>query len=111
MSSDHRPMKPKNCVFRRPVLTTEEFAEFLSTDRPRTAVARQSLLNHRLKSGNILRIKQGLYGTVAPGINPRSLPVVKFLLVGKMSTDPVLGYRAALDLNGRAHLIRANCSV
>ena len=98
-------MKPKDFLLRRPVFTVEEFAEFLSTDRPRTADTRQSLLRHHLKSGNILRVKQGLYATVPPGMNPDSAPVDMFLIAGKMSRDAVLGYHTALDFYGKAHSI------
>ena len=98
-------MRPKDVLIRRPVFTAEEFAEFLSVDRLRTSDIRQSLLTHHLKSGNILRIKQGLYATVPPGMNPESSPVDMFQIAGKMSTDAVLGYHTALDFYGKAHSI------
>lgn len=105
MSTKWKTMKPKDFLIRHPVFTAEEFAEFHSADRPRIADSRQSLLTYHLRAGNILRIKQGLYATVPPGMNPNSTPVDMSLLAGKMSPDAVLAYHTALDFYGRAHSI------
>ena len=105
MASIETTTRPKDFLLCRPVFTVEEFAEFLSTERPRTADTRQSLLTHHLKSENIVRIKQGLYGTVPPGMDPHSAPVDMFLLAGKMSKDAVLAYHTALDFYGKAHSV------
>jgi predicted transcriptional regulator of viral defense system len=66
---------------------------------------RQALLTYHLKQGHILRLRQGLYATVPPGMDAKTYPTDSFLIASRLTPDAVLAYHTALSFLGVAHTI------
>lgn len=88
---------------KRPVFTLAEFEEWHRSRRARGPRAVEALLAYHVKSGNLLRLRKGLYATVPPGGDPSTLPVDPFLVAGKLTPDSILAYHTALEFHGKAH--------
>lgn len=64
-----------------------------------------SLLSKHLAGGRIVRIRRGLYASVAAGVDPAVLRPDPYLLATKASTDAVVAYHAALAFHGKAYSV------
>ncbi|MBN1627889.1 MAG: transcriptional regulator [Deltaproteobacteria bacterium] len=90
------------------VFTNEEFTEFLSKKGSLNVKTRESILSHYVKTGQLLRVRRGLYLTVPFGHAPDKCPVDPYLLASKMASDSVLAYHTALELQGKAYTVQEN---
>ena len=96
-------MKSDEFFARHPVFTRTEFAASCGTARTPTSRAPDRLLSYHTRQGNLLRVKQGLYVVVPPGMSPSSAPVDAYLLASRMAEDAVLAYHTAFELHGVAY--------
>ncbi|MES2345416.1 MAG: type IV toxin-antitoxin system AbiEi family antitoxin domain-containing protein [Chlamydiota bacterium] len=87
------------------IFTVNELSAWLSEEAAcgvNHSTLHNSLAYHQ-KQGHILRIRRGLYYSIAKGVIASTYPVDPFLITSKMAEDAVLGYRTALDLYGKLH--------
>lgn len=63
----------------------------------------EALLAYHVKSGNLLRLRKGLYATVPAGSDPSTVPVDPFLVAAKLTPDSILAYHTAFEFHGKAH--------
>lgn len=99
-------MKLKDFLSRHPVFTSEEFAAVLTAKQPRSKRTLESLLAYHTSTGQILRVRRGLYVAVPTGMDAETCPVDPFLLAAKMTSDAVLAYHTALEFHGKAYSVR-----
>ena len=86
-----------------PVFTTKEATNYLGRHKARSPWTEKALLAYHVKHKHIIRVRRGLYMTLAPGSAPETQPVDPYLLAAKMSDDAVLAYHTALEFHGRAY--------
>lgn len=98
-------MEIRDFFAKRSLFSYDEFTHFLDSKGSTNVKTRDNLLDHHIKAGNIHRVAKGLYASVPPGSDPRSVAVDAFLLTSKMAPDATLGYHTALELAGRAHSV------
>lgn len=67
-----------------------------------------TLLSYHIKKGNLISIKQNLYGVVPKGYRPEEAVggLDPFLLASRLTDDAVIGYHSALDFYGWLHSAR-----
>ena len=82
-------MKLQDFFSTHPVFTHEELVEFLAAQGSRNVKTRESILNHYIKTGRLLRPRRGLYLTVLRGHAPEKSPVDSYLLASKLAPDAV----------------------
>ena len=88
-----------------PVFTVEDFAGFLSSDGTHNVRTQESLLAYHVKTGNIVRVRRGLYASVPPGASPENFPIDPFLIAARISKDAILAYHTALEVHGKAYSV------
>jgi predicted transcriptional regulator of viral defense system len=86
-----------------PVFTRREFTAFLGSDDTASPNAVTTLLQHHLRSAQLLLLRSGLYAVVQPGIDPAHWPVDMFLLSSRLTDDAVISHHSALELLGHAY--------
>lgn len=87
---------------RHPVFRHEEFVAAHTADGRSRATSNNLLAKH-VAGGRLVRIRKGLYATVARGRDAATAPVDPFLVAGHVTDDAVVAYHAALQLFGRAY--------
>lgn len=92
---------------RNPVFTAEEAASFLRETGSENPLTRKALLRHHETSGNIVRIRRGLYATVPPGGTPETTRPDPYLVAAKLAPDALLAYHTALELHGKAYSVHS----
>jgi predicted transcriptional regulator of viral defense system len=98
-------MKLKAFFRTHPVFTVGDFAGFLSDDGTHNLRTQEALLTYHVKTGNIVRVRRGLYASVPPGASAETYPVDPFLLASRMTKDAVLAYHTALEFHGKAYSV------
>lgn len=86
-----------------PVFTAEEFQAHLRAKGAMSPSTRNTLLARRLKAGDLVRVRRGLYAVVPAGATAETAAVDAYLLASRMTADAVLAYHTALEFHGRAH--------
>lgn len=61
------------------------------------------MLNQHLKSGNVVRIKQGLYASIPPGANAEQYPIDPYAIISMLAPDALIAYHSALQFHGLAY--------
>jgi len=84
-----------------PVFTRDELARSRPSGRSERTV--DSLLRQHCARGRIVRVRRGLYATVAPGARPGGFEVDPYLLATKVAEDATVSHHAALQFHGRAY--------
>ena len=95
----------KNFFIQNPVFTTSEFSEYLGRKEKRNVSTRDNLLAYHVNKGHLLRVKQGLYAVVLPGMATMDFSVDPYLLASRMAEDAVLAYHTALDFHSKSYSI------
>jgi predicted transcriptional regulator of viral defense system len=90
---------------RHPVFTAEEFQRLLESRGAKSPSTRKTLLARRLKAGDLVRVRRGLYAVVPAGATAQTAPIDPYLVASRMATDAVLGYHTALEFHGKAHSV------
>ena len=86
-----------------PVFTVAEFAEWHGSRRTTRERTVEALLAYHVKSGHLVRVRNGLYAAVPPGSAVAGVPIDPFLVAGKLARDAILAYHTALEFHGKAH--------
>lgn len=87
-----------------PVFTHSEFVT-AHTAGGRSERTSNNLLAKHLRAGRLLRVRRGLYTTVAPGLDPDQATVDPYLAATKLADDAVVAYHAALQFHGKAYSV------
>ncbi len=97
-------MRPRDFFKTNPVFTHAEFlAAHAGSGRSRHTS--NSILNDRVASGSLIRVKRGVYATVPDGSNPRTYRPDPHLVASRLSPDAVVAYHSALSFHGYAYSI------
>jgi len=89
---------------RHPTFTHQEFVD-VRAKRGTTLRTADNLLAMHLARGRIVRVRRGLYATVASGVDPERAPVDPYLVSAKLTPDAVVAYHAALQFHGKAYTV------
>jgi len=95
--------KPVDYFARHPVFRFEDFVAAHREGGARSVQSSQAVLKQHVRAGNLLHLRRGLYAVVPRGQSPSTLPVDPYLLAGRMASDAVVAYHAALQFHGKAH--------
>jgi predicted transcriptional regulator of viral defense system len=87
-----------------PVFTHAEFVA-AHTATGRSEHTSNNLLAQNLRAGRLVRIRRGLYATVAPGVEPEEATMDPYLVATKLADKAVVAYHAALQFHGKAHSV------
>ena len=98
-------MKAKRFFDQHPVFTTSEFTEYLGGEENRKKSTRDNLLAYHVNSGNLLRVKRGLYAVVPSGVSAADYPADPYLIASRMAQDAVLAYHTALDFHSKSYSV------
>lgn len=86
---------------RYPVFTRDEWmSEQGSSESVRT---KETQLHYYVKTGRAVRVRQGLYVSVPPGIDSVDMQPDPFLICAKTALDSVVAYHGAMEFHGRAY--------
>ena len=88
-----------------PVFTCDEFAAFVSETRSGNVNTRKATLMRYLDTGQIVRVRRGLYATVPPDQTPETTKPDPYLVASRLASDAVLAYHTALQFWGRAYSV------
>ncbi|MCW5590090.1 MAG: hypothetical protein KIT27_10590 [Legionellales bacterium] len=91
--------KAHRFFFEPKIFTAEQFARAMGNPLTTCRV----MLNQHLKSGNIVRIKQGLYASIPLGANAEHYPVDPYAVISMLAPDALIAYHSALQFHGLAY--------
>jgi predicted transcriptional regulator of viral defense system len=63
------------------------------------------MLAQHLKTGNIVRIRQGLYASIPSGANPQNYSVDPYAIISALAPDALVSYHTALQFYGLAYTL------
>ena len=95
-------MKPRAYFARHPVFTHEDFVR-AHTAAGRSEHTSNAALAQAVEVGRLVRIRRGLYASVAPDCTPDAAQPDPYLVASKLQPDAVVAYHAALALHGVAY--------
>ncbi len=99
-------MKSEQFFVQHPVFTSDEFFAYLGKSSASCKhTSAKALLIYHENSGNILRIRRGLYAVVPVTQRQVDFQVNPYLIAGRIAEDSVLGYHTAFDLHGFAYSV------
>lgn len=96
-------MKPLDYFATHPIFRLEDFA---AAHRSRDGIkpsSSQSVVKQHVRTGNLLRVRRGVYAVVPRGRTPDNVVVDPYALATHSAADAVVGYHGALQFHGRAH--------
>lgn len=82
--------------FEHKIFSIEEFVQAIGNPMPTC----RAMLNQHVKSGNIVRIKQGLYASIPKGANPEHYPIDPYGVISHLAKDALIAYHSALQFHG-----------
>lgn len=88
------------------VFTIEEARNALEIEKNRSTL--NNLLAYHLQKGHIIRIRKGLYYTIARGADAKTYPTDPYLIAGKIAPDSILAYHTSLGFHGKLHSLRTH---
>jgi len=98
-------VKVQKFFAKHPVFTYDKFTNFLTVEGERKHRSTESFLNYHIRSGNIIRIRRGLFATIPIGSDRNTHSVDPYLIAGRITIDAVLAYHTALEFHGKAYSI------
>ncbi len=93
--------KAHKFFFGNSIFTFELFAKAMGNPLP---TCRTMLSNH-VKTGNVVRIKQGLYASVPSGAEPEKYPIDPYMIISALADDTTIAYHSALQFHGVAYSV------
>lgn len=87
-----------------PVFSRREYLEFRARHGSSEHTC-DNLLTKHLASGQIIRIKRGLFATAQKGEDRKNIQVDPYLLASKLTYDAVVSHHAALQFHGKSYSI------
>ncbi len=96
-------MKTKDFFATHPVFTYDEFARYAATYGSSNVNTLWATLRRYTRSGEIVRLRRGLFATVPPGQTPETTEPDPYLVASHLAPDAILSYHTALQFRGRAY--------
>jgi predicted transcriptional regulator of viral defense system len=96
-------MKPLDYFAAHPVFRLEDFTVAHQEGAALMPESSLASIKQHLQSGNLLRVRRGIYAYVPRGKTSESVAVDPFALAGLMARDAVIAYHGALQFHGKAH--------
>lgn len=91
--------KAKNFFFENKIFSLKQFA--IAMDNPLPTC--QTMLSGHVKTGNVVRIKKGLYASIPSGADSAKYPIDPYTVISALSNDAVIAYHSALQFHGLAY--------
>lgn len=93
--------KAHKFFFENKIFTFEQFAEAMDNPIPTCRI----MLSNHLKTGNVVRIKQGLYASIPSGADPEKYPIDPYIIISALADDTIIAYHTALQYHGIAYSV------
>jgi predicted transcriptional regulator of viral defense system len=97
-------MRSEDFFETHPLFTMQEYLAARSGTGRSLSTAKNLLAKH-IAAGRIVRVRRGLYATVARGVDSRQSPVDPFLVASRLADDAVVAYHAALQFFGKTYSV------
>jgi len=97
-------MRSQDFFETHPLFTMQEYLAARSGTGRSLSTAKNLLAKH-IAAGRIVRVRRGLYATVARGVDSRQSPVDPFLVASRLADDAVVAYHAALQFFGKTYSV------
>ena len=88
--------------FENKVFTLQQFATALGNPLPTCYI----MLSKHVKTGNVVRLKNGLYASIPSGADPAKYPIDPYIIISALADDTVIAYHSALQFRGLAYSAR-----
>lgn len=98
-------MKPWDFFGKYPVFTSQEYAQFLEREGHVGERTQEALLSYHVKTGNLVRVRRGLFAVIPQGASPESYAIDPYLIAAKLVNDAVIGYHSALAFYGKSYSV------
>src|SRR3990167_527142 len=93
--------KAHQFFFEHKIFIFEQFVRSMANPVPTCKI----MLNQHLKTGNIVRIKQGLYASIPSGADAKNYPIDSYAIISMLAPDALIAYHTALQFHGVAYSI------
>lgn len=93
--------KAQKFFFEHKIFSFEQFANAMANPDPTCKI----MLNQHVKTGSIIRIKQGLYASIPSGADPDSYPVDPYAIISCLAEDVLIAFHTALEFHGLAYTV------
>lgn len=93
--------KTQKFFFEHKIFSFEQFAVAMANPVPTCRI----MLHKHLKTGNVVRIKQGLYASIPPGANPENYPIDPYAIISCLAEDTLIALHMALEFYGYAYTV------
>lgn len=91
--------KAQKFFFANQVFTLQQFATAMGNSLSTCYL----MLCKHAKTGNVVRIKKGLYASIPSGADPAKYPIDPYIIISALSNDTVIAYHSALQFHGLAY--------
>jgi predicted transcriptional regulator of viral defense system len=98
-------MKPIEYFAEHPIFRLEDFAVAHQEGAALMPESSLASIKQHLQSGNLLRVRRGIYAYVPRGKTLEGVAVDPFSLAGLMARDAVIAYHGALQFHGKSHVV------
>lgn len=95
------PTKAHQFFFEHKIFSFEQFVNAMKNPAPICSV----MLNQHLKTGNVVRIRQGLYAAIPSGADPEKFPIDPYAIISHLTRDALIAYHTALQFHGVAYSV------
>jgi predicted transcriptional regulator of viral defense system len=96
-------MKHDEFFRKNPVFTGEDMAKHISLQGKSGGRTQEALLAYHQRTGQIIRIRRGLYAVIPRGASKDLFTVDPYLIASRLASDAVLSHHTALEFHGRAY--------
>ncbi len=97
----HMKSKAHKFFFDNKIFTLTKFATAMGNPLPTC----YTMLSKHVKTGNIVRIKHGLYVSIPSGADPAKYPIDPYIIISALTNDAVIAYHSALQFHGLAYSV------
>ncbi len=91
--------KAHTFFFENKIFTLEQFAAAMGN----ALATCYTMLSRHVKTGNVIRIKKGLYASIPSGADSTKYPVDPYIVISALADDTVIAYHSALQFHGLAY--------
>ena len=96
-------MKPLDYFATHPVFRLEDFATAHQAGQRLKPSSSLATVKQHVRTGNLLRVRRGVYAVVPRGQTPENVVVDAYVLASNLAPDAVVAYHGALQFHGKAH--------
>lgn len=98
-------MRTEQFFAKTPVFTLQEFISFCKINRNIGVSSIIQLLRYHERAGNILHVRRGLFAYIPIASKNKNYQANPYLIAGRVTTDSVIAYHTALELQGFAYSV------